>query len=103
MRWIIFDMSSASPPETTPVWAFEPGTPLNRAFPGNNFPETVAEIWLRAGKVPLDRILMAPAPGTATSDDAVYSNERFDLNPSVFDTDYATEDLVGSLHIDPQR
>jgi Uma2 family endonuclease len=73
-------MSTAALSETTPVWAFEPGTPLSQACPGNHFPETVAEVWLRAGKVPLDRILMEPAPGTATSDDAVYSKERLDLN-----------------------
>ena len=73
-------MSTASLTETTRVWAFEPGAPLNRAFPGNGFPQTVAEIWLRAGKVPLDRILMEPAPGTATADDAIYSKERFDLS-----------------------
>jgi len=72
-------MSTAALSETTPIWAFKPGTPLSQAFPGNHFPETVAEVWLRAGKVPLDRILMQPAPGTATSDDAVYSKERFDL------------------------
>lgn len=30
------------------------------------------------------------------------STELFDLNPSVFETVSATEDLVGSLHIDPQ-
>jgi Uma2 family endonuclease len=73
-------MGTAALSETTPVWAFTPGTPLSQAFPGNHFPETVAEVWLRAGKVPLDRILVQPAPGTATSDDAVYSKERFDLS-----------------------
>lgn len=73
-------MSSASLPDTAPVWAFQPGESLNRAFPRNCYPQTLAEIWLRSGQVPLDRILMEPVPGMATSDDAVYSKERFDLS-----------------------
>jgi len=73
-------MSSASLSDKAPVWAFEAGEPLNRAHPGNGFPDTAAGIWLQAGQVPLDRILMRPVPGTATSDDAVYSKERFDLS-----------------------
>jgi Uma2 family endonuclease len=78
-------MSTASLPETAPVWAFTHGIPLSRAFEGNRFPPTVAEIWLRAGKVPLDRILTVPAPGTATKDDAVCSKERFDLSCELVD------------------
>src|SRR5262245_20938620 len=73
-------MSSASQPDSAPVWAFQSGEPLNRAYPTNGFPHTAAETWLRAGRVPLDRILMQPVPGTATSDDAVFSKERFDLS-----------------------
>src|SRR6476620_6000556 len=80
MRWIISNMSSASLSDMAPVWAFHPGGPLNRAFPVNCLPHTAAELWLRAGQVPLDRTLMEPAPGTATLDDAVYSKERFDLS-----------------------
>src|SRR4051812_3749462 len=80
MRWIIFNMSSASLSDMAPVWAFPPNEPLNHASPSNCVPHTAAELWLRAGRVSLDRILMDPAPGTATRDDAVYSKERFKLS-----------------------
>jgi Uma2 family endonuclease len=73
-------MSTASLSETAPVWAFESGVSLNRAHEGNRFPTTMAEIWMRTGKVPLDRILTVPAPGAATVDDAIHSKERFDLS-----------------------
>src|SRR6266480_1758934 len=85
MRWIIFDMSTAPQSETAPVWAYPPGSPLNCGSAGNGSPPNVAEIWLRAGQVPLERILMIPAPGTATVDDAVYSKEKLNLSCELVD------------------
>jgi Uma2 family endonuclease len=50
---------------------------MGSASPPNCVPASLAEVWLRAGQVPLDRILMQPYPGTATVADAVESRERF--------------------------
>src|SRR5439155_5993502 len=80
MRWIISSMSSSHLSETAPVWAnserslSDLGTPSDTAYP------TLAGIWIRAGQVPLDRILMKPAPGTATEDDAADSRQKLELN-----------------------
>lgn len=40
----------------------------------------VAEIWLCSGQVPLSRILVTPAPGTATPEDAVQSRKKLGIN-----------------------
>ena len=45
----------------------------------------MAEIWLKAGQVPLQRIIMCPAPGTATVDDAIYSKERLNISCELVD------------------
>jgi Uma2 family endonuclease len=45
----------------------------------------MAAVWLRAGQVPLERIVMLPAPGTATVDDAVNSRQRLNLNCELVD------------------
>jgi len=58
---------------------------LNCGSAGNGSPPNVAEIWLRAGQVPLERILMIPTPGTATVDDAVYSKEKLNLSCELVD------------------
>jgi Uma2 family endonuclease len=38
-------------------------------------PQTLADLWERLGRVPLDRIRLHPAPGTATEDDVVRMDE----------------------------
>jgi Uma2 family endonuclease len=39
-------------------------------------PRTLADLWERLGRIPLDRIRLHPAPGTATEDDVVRIDER---------------------------
>jgi Uma2 family endonuclease len=78
-------MSAAPTSSTAPVWAYPPESPLNSSFGGNRWPRTVADVWCRAGQVPLERIVMDPAPGTATVDDAIYSKERLDLSCELVD------------------
>ena len=73
-------MSATSISQTAPVWAYPPDSPLTNAYFGNGTPGNAAEIWVRAGQVPLQRIVMHPAPGTATEDDAIYSKERLNLS-----------------------
>src|SRR5262249_39575722 len=70
-------MSTASISDTAPVWAYPRASNAPCSRPDS--PPNAAEIWLRAGKVPLERIVTKPAPGTATIDDAVYSKERLNL------------------------
>jgi Uma2 family endonuclease len=38
--------------------------------------ETMADLWERLGRVPLDRIRLHPAPGTATVDDVIRIDEK---------------------------
>jgi Uma2 family endonuclease len=39
-------------------------------------PQTLADLWERLGRVPLERIRLHPAPGTATEDDVVRIDEH---------------------------
>jgi Uma2 family endonuclease len=39
-------------------------------------PQTLADLWERLGRVPLERIWLHPAPGTATEDDVVRIDEH---------------------------
>jgi len=78
-------MITASISDTAPVWAYPPESPLSGAGASHRSPPTGAEIWIRAGQVPLERIVMTPAPGTATLDDAVYSKERLNLSCELVD------------------
>jgi Uma2 family endonuclease len=78
-------MSSPPIAETAPVWAYPPN-PAPRGLPaGGSSPPTAAAVWLRAGQVPLERILTVPAPGTATIDDAIHSRQRLHLNCELVD------------------
>lgn len=72
-------MSTAFTSQTAPVWAYPPEASPSDASARSGAPPSAAEIWLRAGQVPLERILTTPAPGTATVDDAVYSKDRFNI------------------------
>jgi Uma2 family endonuclease len=78
-------MNTALFSQAAPVWAYPPDSPLGGALEGNGSPQNMAEVWLRAGQVPLERIVMQPAPGTATVDDAVYSKERLNLSCELVD------------------
>lgn len=78
-------MSSPSIAETAPVWAYPPSPALHGLSASGNSPPTAADVWLRAGQVPLERILTVPAPGTATVDDAVNSRRRLNLNCELVD------------------
>lgn len=40
--------------------------------------ETMADLWERLGRIPLERIRLHPAPGTATEDDVIRINEEED-------------------------
>jgi Uma2 family endonuclease len=70
-------MSTASLPTLAPVWGNTLPVSRYAEHTSQDKPQNAAEVWLRAGQVPLDRILMIPAPGTATRDDAVHSKARF--------------------------
>jgi Uma2 family endonuclease len=72
-------MSASQYSERAPVWA-SPSLTLDRGASSDTAHPTLAGIWIRAGQVPLDRILMKPAPGTATEDDAADSRHKFDLS-----------------------
>lgn len=72
-------MSTASASNSATVWAY-PHDALSDTIGNHELPGNLAEVWLRAGKVPLERIVTNPAPGTATVDDAVYSKERLNLS-----------------------
>lgn len=50
------------------------GTARDTGYP------TLADVWVRAGQVPLDRIMMSPEPGTATEEDAADSRRKWDKN-----------------------
>ncbi len=64
-----------------PVWAQPSGaTDVNITVASPGQPPNFAEIWLRVGEVPLDRILSEPAPGTATAEDAASSRQRLGVN-----------------------
>ena len=39
-------------------------------------PQTLADLWVRLGRIPLERIRLHPAPGTATEDDVVRVDEH---------------------------
>jgi Uma2 family endonuclease len=39
-------------------------------------PQTLADLWERLGRVPLERIRLHPAPGTATEDDVIRVDEH---------------------------
>ena len=39
-------------------------------------PQTLADLWERLGRIPLERIRLHPAPGTATEDDVVRIDEH---------------------------
>jgi Uma2 family endonuclease len=39
-------------------------------------PRTMADLWERLGRIPLERIWLHPAPGTATVDDVVWADEH---------------------------
>jgi len=60
-----------------PVWGNTLAVSRQAEHTSHDKPQNAAEVWLRAGQVPLDRILMIPAPGTAKRDDAVHSKARF--------------------------
>jgi len=76
-------MSTSPIAVTAPVWAYPP--PAHHGSPAGNVPPNAADVWLRAGQVPLERILTVPAPGTATLDDAVQSRKRLNLNCELVD------------------
>jgi Uma2 family endonuclease len=78
-------MSATSYSETAPVWAYPPESGLRSSVGGNGSAPNMAEFWLRAGQVPMERIIMCPAPGTATRDDAIYSKERLDISCELVD------------------
>jgi Uma2 family endonuclease len=64
-----------------PVWAHPSSTAdVGVSIPALGQPPSFAEIWLRVGEVPLDRILSEPAPGTATAEDAANSRQRLGVN-----------------------
>jgi Uma2 family endonuclease len=78
MRWIISDMSTTSIPETARVWACaECATAADEWVATLMTPRNLAEAWLLAGRVSLDRIIAEPPPGSATVEDAVESKARF--------------------------
>jgi Uma2 family endonuclease len=79
------DMSTAPATETAPVWAYSPESGLRSACVNDAWPPNMADIWLRAGQVPMERIIMCPAPGTATLDDAVYSKDQLDISCELVD------------------
>jgi Uma2 family endonuclease len=76
----MFSMSTVPLSETAPVWANPGRTLSDRGAPSDAAYPTLAGIWMRAGQVPLDRILMKPEPGTATEDDAADSRHKLNLN-----------------------
>jgi Uma2 family endonuclease len=73
-------MSTAPFSETAPVWTSASRAPSDLGTSSDTGYPTLANIWLRAGQVPLDRILMNPAPGTATEDDAADSRHKLNIN-----------------------
>ena len=40
-------------------------------------PQTLADLWERLGRIPLERIRLHPAPGTATEDDLLKAKQRY--------------------------
>lgn len=74
-------MSAGSTPQMAPVWA-QPDDSLDPSASSAPLgqPPNFAEIWLRVGEVPLDRILSDPAPGTATARDAADSRKKLGVN-----------------------
>jgi Uma2 family endonuclease len=78
-------MSIPSVAESAPVWAYPPRPLPPTSLARGGSPPTAAEIWIRAGQVPLERILTVPAPGTATLNDAVDSRKRLNVNCELVD------------------
>jgi Uma2 family endonuclease len=74
-------MSTIFIPTSAPVQSFALAfTPPGDSTSDSPPTPTAADIWLRAGQVPLDRILMDPTPGTATEDDAADSRHMLGVN-----------------------
>lgn len=46
---------------------------------------TVADLWQRLGQVPLDRIRLTPAPGTAVEQDVLDANAQSDRSYELID------------------
>ena len=78
-------MTSASLPQSAPVWADPRYGNVSPSHESNGVRTTAADVWFRVGQVPLDRILTDPAPGTATVEDAVFSQEKFDVSCELVD------------------
>jgi hypothetical protein len=49
---------------------------MSRATIAPPEPETMADLWERLGRIPLERIRLHPAPGTATVEDVIRIEER---------------------------
>jgi Uma2 family endonuclease len=79
------DMNTATLTDTAPVWAYSPESGLRSDGGGNGSPPNMAEIWFRAGQVPMERIIMRPTPGTATLDDAVKSKDTLNVSCELVD------------------
>lgn len=47
--------------------------------------QSVADLWERLGRIPLDRILLTPPPGTATEDDAADSRHTLGVSCELVD------------------
>jgi len=73
-------MSSAPSSETAVVRSSPSLAPNDFGAPSDTAYPTLAGIWIRAGQVPLDRILTKPSPGTATEDDAADSRHKLNVN-----------------------
>jgi Uma2 family endonuclease len=73
-------MSTASIPQTAPVWAYpDCASAAEERLLNLRVPSNLADTWMRAGQVALDRILVEPAPGTATVEDAVTSKVKLGI------------------------
>src|SRR5438876_12204666 len=80
MRWIIFDMSTSSLPQTAPVWACPECASLTEdQIATHRVPSNLAHPWVQAGRVSLDRIFVEPPPGMATVEDAVTSKDKLGI------------------------
>jgi Uma2 family endonuclease len=73
-------MSTALLPQSAPVWAC-PASALTaeKRLSKVHVPSNLADAWIRAGQVALDRIFVEPAPGTATVEDAVTSKDKLGI------------------------
>jgi len=77
-------MANVLNPQTAPLWAF-PRETGSSSSEEQQMPPSFAHAWLRVGRVPLDRILTEPAPGSATEEDAVESKAKYGLNCELVD------------------